>query len=365
MSFSFVEGLDPAIARKVPLPADRGCFSLPRILLAFLSDPALWQLAGIPVAAALVGFLANWVAIRMSFRRGILERSAETFAGSTLKRLVTLSELCELIDPRLVAGQILKVVLPRLRRMTDELMLEQDPGLWRAIPELVKQRIYANLEQELPRRIEALAEEAGAGIGELVDFDDLVAGRLKSDPALAERIFYECGRAEFRFLLRSGLVIGFLLGLLQLAIWRVYPLWWTLPLGGAILAYASRRLALAMAGQGVFRERQAAAASWCRIVAAEVLSVRAIVQAMLYGPKKGNTERLIRRHLEPIAWQAVAPFEAGVEMAVGRDRMQAIAALVGRNSLAIAALPFEDWRFNQERSEVVERLLRERLQKSL
>jgi hypothetical protein len=104
------------------------------------------------------------------------------------------------------------------------------------------------------------------------------------------------------------------------------------------------------------------AATWCRIVASEIVSVRAIMQAMLYGPKKENTERLIRKHLEPIAWQAVAPFEAGIEMAVGRDRMRAIAALIGRNALAIAALPFEDWHFNRERSELVERLLRERME---
>jgi uncharacterized membrane protein YheB (UPF0754 family) len=362
-------------------------------LPAWLSDSAFWQNASIPVVAGLVGWFTNWVAIEMTFRplaawgwppffgwHGIIPskagRMAEIFVDSTMIKLGTLPELFERMEPQKIAGQILKVVKPRLRRMTDELMLEQDPGLWRATPDLIKERIYANLEAELPRRIEALLAEASGRIEELVDFKQMVVGRLRDDPALLNRIFIESGRAEFHFLVRSGLYFGFLFGLLQLALWLFYPAWWTLPVAGAIVGYATNWLALNIVFrplhprrvgpfvlQGIFLKRQKeVAATWCHIVAGEIVSVRAIIQAMLYGPKKENTEELIRRHLEPIAWQAGAPFEAGIEMAVGRDRMQAIAALVGTRSLAIATLPFEDWQFNRDRSELVERLLRERME---
>ncbi len=36
--------------------------------------------------------------------------------------------------------------------------------------------------------------------------------------------------------------------------------------------------------------------------------------------------------------------------------------LVGEKSIAVSTEPFDDWHFNQERAEIVERLLRERME---
>ena len=47
---------------------------------------------------------------------------------------------------------------------------------------------------------------------------------------------------------------------------------------------------------------------------------------------------------------------------MGREKMKAIRETVGRKSLAISGHPFEDWHFNRERSELVERLLRQRME---
>lgn len=360
---------------------------------AWLTDPAFWQNATIPIVAALVGWLTNWVAIVMTFRplrawgwppllgwQGIIPakagRMAEIFVDSTMAKLGTLSELFERMEPDRIAAQIVKVTVPRLRRITDEVMLEQDASLWRATPDLVKERIYANVEASLPQRVALLIRETGERIGELVDFKHMVVSRLVGDPALMNRIFLESGRAEFRFLVRSGLYFGFLFGLFQLALWLAYPAWWTLPVAGAVVGYATNWLALNLVFrplhpvrwgpfvfQGIFLRRQnQVAAVWCRIVAAEIVSVRAIAGALLNGPKSANTEALIRRHIEPIVHDAVAPFGTGIEVTLGRDKMRAIRDTVGRKSLAIAAQPFEDWHFNRDRSELVENLLRQRME---
>lgn len=360
---------------------------------AWLTDPAFWQHASIPIVAALVGWLTNWVAIEMTFRplrpwgrppffgwQGIIPakagRMAEIFVDSTMSKLGTLAELFERMEPDRIGAQILTVAMPRLRRMTDEVMLEQDAALWRATPELVKERIYANAAASLPLQVARLIKEIRERIGELVDFKHLVVSRLAGDPALMNRIFLESGSAEFRFLVRSGLYFGFLFGLFQLALWWVYPAWWTLPVAGAIVGYATNWLALNLVFrplrpirvgpfvfQGLFLKRQSqVAAVWCRIVAAEIVSVRAIAFAMLKGPRSELAEALIRRHIEPLVNEAVGPFQAGIEVTLGRDKMRAIRDAVGRQALAIAPLPFEDWHFNRERSELVEYLLRRRIE---
>lgn len=360
---------------------------------AWLTDPAFWQNASIPIVAGLVGWYTNWVAIEMTFRplkawgwppflgwQGIIPakatRMAEIFVDSTMIKLGTLPELFQRMEPDKIAAQILKVVTPRLRRMTDEVMLEQDPDLWRSTPDLIKLKIYDNVEQALPQAVEGLMQEASERIEELVDFKHMVVSRLSDDPALLNRIFLESGAAEFHFLVRSGLYFGFLFGLFQLGQWLLYPAWWTLPVSGAIVGYATNWLALnivfrplhprrfgPLVLQGIFLKRQKqVAAVWCRIVTTEIVSVRAIIQAMLAGPKKATTEALIRKHIEPIVYAGVAPFQAGIEMAVGRDKMKAIREMVGRRSLAISAHPFDDWHFNRERSLLVEKLLVQRME---
>ena len=382
-----------------------GCFRLPSLLLAgagrqkaatlfdWLQDPVFWKYANIPIVAGLVGWYTNWVAIEMTFKplkawgwppflgwQGIIPakatRMAEIFVDSTMIKLGTLPELFQRMEPEKIAEQILKVITPRLRRFTDEVMLEQDPALWRSTPDLIKEQIYSNLEKSLPQLVEALMKEASERIEELVDFKHMVVNRLSQDPALLNRIFLESGRAEFHFLVVSGLYFGFLLGLLQLAQWIFFPAWWTLPVSGAIVGYATNWLALNIIFrplhptkvgpfvlQGIFLRRQKeVAGTWCSIVTTEIVSVRAIIQSMLNGPKKDATEALIRKHIEPIVYDAVAPFHLGVEMAMGREKMKAIRETVGRKSLAISGHPFEDWHFNRERSELVERLLRQRME---
>ncbi len=354
---------------------------------------ASWKFASIPIVAGLVGWYTNWVAIEMTFKpikawgwppflgwQGIIPakatRMAEIFVDSTMIKLGTLPELFEQMEPDKIAEQILKVMTPRVRRITDEVMLDQDPALWRSTPDLVKQKIYSNIEQSLTQTIEGLMAEASERIEDLVDFKHMVVTRLSEDPALLNRIFLESGKAEFHFLVRSGLYFGFFFGLIQLVQWLLFPAWWTLPISGAIVGYATNWFALNIVFrplhptkvgpfvlQGIFLRRQKeVAAIWCQIVTTEIVSIRAIIQAMLYGPKKEATEALIRKHIEPLVYDGVAPFQLGVEMAVGREKMKAIRELVGKKSLAISEKPFDDWHFNRERSEVVEKLLRQRME---
>ncbi len=96
-------------------------------------------------------------------------------------------------------------------------------------------------------------------------------------------------------------------------------------------------------------------------MAAELLGGRAIFQAMFGGPRREATEALVRRHLEPMVYGGVAPFRAGIEMAIGRDKMRAIRDWAVARSGPLALLAFDDWNFHRESSARVEQLLNRRL----
>ncbi|MCG8456708.1 MAG: hypothetical protein MI919_10545, partial [Holophagales bacterium] len=275
-----------------------------------------------------------------------------------------------------IADQIVRVMAPRLPRYTDEIMFEQDDALWRATPELIRRRIYDQVQRELPRLVKALMAEANQQIEDLVDFEHMIVDRLANDRALLNRLFQESGSEEFRFIIRSGLYFGFLFGLIQLLVWWLYPAAWVLPAFGMLVGYATNWIALNVIFrplhptrigpfvlQGIFLRRQKqVAAAWCRLVTAEIVNVRSIIHTMVHGARKERSHRLIRDHMEPLVREAVRPLELPVAFAVGHGRLDNIRDRVGEKSVEVSTAPFDDWHFNQERSIRIENLLRERIE---
>ncbi|MEM8996080.1 MAG: hypothetical protein AAGF23_14935 [Acidobacteriota bacterium] len=362
-------------------------------LLQGLDLVEVLKYASIPVVAGVVGWGTNWAAIELTFKplefkgirpflgwQGIIpakaERMAAIFVDSTMVKLGTLPELFEEMEPDLIAEQIVRVAGPRLPRYTDEIMFEMDDALWRSTPELVKQRIYQRVQDRLPALVDGLMEEANEDIENLIDFKQMIVSRLSNDRALLNRLFLESGREEFRFIIRSGLYFGFLFGLLQLLVWIVLPAWWVLPAFGIVVGYATNWIAINVIFrplyptkvgpftlQGIFLKRQKeVAAVWCALVTKEMVSVRAIIHAMMFGPHQERSHALIRRHLEPLVQEAVAPFDLPVELVVGEDRLARIRERVGEKSIEVSTTPFDDWHFNRGRSVRIEALLRQRME---
>ena len=60
------------------------------------------------------------------------------------------------------------------------------------------------------------------------------------------RLFERCGERDLRFVVRSGLLFGGLLGLLQMLLWRVWSPWWSLALTGGLVGYVTDLLAIRM-----------------------------------------------------------------------------------------------------------------------
>jgi uncharacterized membrane protein YheB (UPF0754 family) len=358
-----------------------------------LHDPEFWKHASIPVVAALVGWGTNWVAIKMTFHpvkplgwppflgwHGIVpskaEKMAATFVDSTMSRLGTVAELFEQIEPERVAAQAVGWVEPRMAEYTDEVMRARDAVLWENLPELVKDGIRDRARRRLPRLIHGAVGEIGRRIEELLDFRDMIVGRLSGDPALLNRLFLESGEREFRFIVRSGLWFGFLFGLVQLAVWVAYPAPWVLPAFGAAVGWATNWIALNLIFRplhpkrvgpfvlhGLFLRRQReVAAVWCRIVTREILTARGLIRALLTGPRAARVEEVIRRHLRPLVDESVDLLRPLAQVAVGLEGYAGLRETVGEKAVAVSAEPFDDPFFNEARARRVEHLLRERME---
>jgi uncharacterized membrane protein YheB (UPF0754 family) len=362
-------------------------------LLDVLGHPEFWRYASIPVVAGIVGWGTNWVAIQLTFyplrfvgRRpylgwqGIIpskaEKMAAIFVDSTMSRLGTLAELFQQMQPAAIADQIVRVMSPRLEHLADEILRRESPALWRATPAPIKARVYESIRGQFPRLVQGLMDDVGSRVEELIDFKHMITHRLVEDRGLLNRLFLESGDREFRFIVRSGLYFGFLFGLVQLWVWIVVPAWWVLPAFGILVGYATNWIALNVifrplhprrigpwTVQGLFLKRQSEVArAWCRLVTREIVTVRALIHSMMKGPRADRSEALIQRHMAPLVAEAVGPLRLAAELTLGRESFAGLAEQVGRRSVDLSTAPFDDWRFNRDRAEVVEQLLRERME---
>lgn len=358
-----------------------------------LEHPDFWKYVSIPFVAAVVGWATNWVAIKLTFQplefvgiepylgwQGIIPskatKMAATFVDSTMSRLGTLAEVFEQIEPEKISAHIVRHVEPRLDEYTDEIMRRRDAVLWENLPSLVRDQVYSRARRRLPRLVGALVADVGERFEELLDFKLMVTAQLESDKALLNRLFVESGDKEFRFIVRSGFYFGFLFGLVQLAVWLVYPAWWVLPVFGLIVGWATNWIALNLIFRplhpkrigpfvlhGLFLRRQKeVAAVWCRIVTREIITVHNLMHNLLFGPSGERVHKIIRRHMKPLVDESLEGVRTFAQIAVGLEGFAEIRESVGEMAVDVSAEPFADPFFNETRAVVVERLLRQRME---
>jgi uncharacterized membrane protein YheB (UPF0754 family) len=359
---------------------------------ALLGNLEFWKYVSIPVVAAIVGWATNWVAIQLTFYplefvgrppflgwQGIIpakaRRMAEIFMDSTMNRLGTVAEVFEQMDPQKISRHISLSLRPRMEEYTDEILLKTHPVLWENLPRLFRERVYQSARDALPRLVDNLVQESGERIEELVDLKHMVVTRLTNDRQLLNRLFLECGDQEFRFIIRSGLYFGFLFGLVQLAVWYFYPQWWVLPLFGLIVGWATNWIALNVIFrplhpkkigpwivQGLFLRRQPEVAGvWCHIVTREILTIRALVDEMLNGPRSGHSRSLIQRHMKPLVDESAGLARGLAQVALGPEGIAEIEQSVGHKAVEVSPDPFDNHIFNEGRARVVAEVLTERM----
>ena len=356
------------------------------------AHPEFWKYASIPFVAGIVGWVTNWVAVKLTFYplqfrgwkpwlgwQGIIPskagRMAEIFVDSTMSRLGTLAEYFREMQPQRIGDHIVQVMAPRMREFTDDVMAAHHPRLWERLPPMLREQIYQRIDNELPVLVEAMMDDIADRVDGLVDLKQMIKDRLVGEPRVLNRLFLESGAKEFRFIVRSGFTFGFLFGLIQLAVWILLPAWWVLPLFGLLVGYATNWIAINIIFrplrpkkigpftlQGLFLKRQhEVSAVWCGLVVREIMTISAIVDNMLHGNKHAATRSLIQHHMRPIVDEAVAGIRPMAQMAVGVDSFIAIKETVGKKALSVSAAPFNDPSFIEERAEVVGEMLTARM----
>ena len=149
-------------------------------------------------------------------------------------RLITPAEVVSRLDPDAMAEQLREPLASVVEQITREVMEEYSPGVWATLPEGARTRVVRRVQAEAPEIVAAVLRDVRDGVDRVLDLKTMVTATLVKDRALLNRIFLEAGAHEFRFIVRSGIFFGFIIGCIQASVWYLTQNPWILPVFGGI-----------------------------------------------------------------------------------------------------------------------------------
>ncbi|MFF5989886.1 DUF445 family protein [Prauserella flavalba] len=324
----------------------------------------------IPVVAALIGYVTKLVAIRMMFQplnftglrlrgkpflgwQGIVPKRAARMASiacdTMTQQLVTPREVVERLDPERIAKEIERPLLAATEEIVTDIAAEYQPGLWEALPERVRRLVVRRVQAEAPKMVAAVMDAIKNDVESVFDLKDMVVTSLVKDKALLNRIFQEAGHKEFRFIARSGLLFGGLIGIVQMVVWLAFRVPLIMPLFGLFIGWFTDWLALKMIfrpkeptrylglfeWQGLFIKRRAEVSeAYAELIAREIITPHNVIEAVLRGPFSDKVVTLIQRQVDAELAKQTSFAKPLVVMAIGSRRYQEMKARIADQVMA-------------------------------
>ena len=288
-----------------------------------------WPLyAAIPFVAAIIGYVTKRVAIEMMFRpldfvgikgtflgwQGIVPRHGGRMAAVATElltsNLIDLGDVVAKINPDRIVAEIEQPLLRTIDETARGILEQHYPRVWEAMPALGQDLVIKQLQASAPRLVRQLADDLRTNVHEVIDIKHMAVRKLTEDKALLVGLIRETSRPEMRFIARSGIYFGFLLGVVQALVWALTKEPLVLPIfGGCIglftdwlaikLIFVPRepvRLGRRFTLQGKFQRRRAEVAhQYGELIARDVLTVSNLVDALVHGPRSDRTYAMIHR----------------------------------------------------------------------
>ena len=303
----------------------------------------------IPFVSGIIGWTTNAIAIRMLFApierigwrflswHGVLPAHAERMARLCVQlmtaRLLDIDAAFHRVKPEKVAELLGPSLEKCAEEIAEQVLSERFPRVWEAMPERARRKVRERLRERLPGAVQSLMTEVGEDVERYIDVESLVVDAFVGDRRLVNELFWECGRIEFGFIVRSGLLFGTLFGLIQMLVWIFVQPSWFLPFTGLLVGWATNWIALKMVfrprqergrgpfrWQGLFHRRQVEVSeAYANFFGRRVLNPEALVSAVIRGPAADRVAALIQRSVASAVDQASGPARPFIQLVVGTE----------------------------------------------
>jgi uncharacterized membrane protein YheB (UPF0754 family) len=365
------------------------------------------ELITIPLFTGVIGYVTNWTGVLMLFRplrfrgvrlpglkilfpflprmvqvlplfrydgrigwQGIVPSRADKMASIAvdkgLAKLGGIGDFYRELEPDRIAEHLASVARVEIRDGVEEIMLRENPQLWRDLPPVIKEVVHARVQQQLPAIVQDLTDRIGDNIDQLIDAKLMVIRYFDAHPELLNSLFQEIGRKELRFMQNFGFYFGFPMGFVLVGLVQAFPYWWVLPLGGMVIGWVANYLGLTMIfeptfpnkwipwRQGLFIKRKdEVTKGYARIISTHVITLHNIGDELLHGPRSDRTHQILEDTLRPAVDRAVGRARSAVRVAVGPREYDQIKTSLAAQAAEFAPIAFADVDFNRRQSDKI------------
>lgn len=197
-------------------------------------DFTSWQTYAVPIIGAFIGWVTNYIAIKMLFHprkplkvlfltfHGIFPKNKSRIAnklGTVVQRdLINFSDIKERFKDPDALGNFKEEIAVRIDDAIRE-RLAKAPVLNSIVPEPFVQSVHKTIVKEIENNLPQVIESSITKIEQKLDIQELVRNKVSnfSDEKL-ENMLLDITAREFKFIEIIGGVLGFLIGIIQLLI---------------------------------------------------------------------------------------------------------------------------------------------------
>ncbi len=322
-----------------------------------------------PFIAGAIGYFTKLVAIRMMFRphkfrgikpfgwQGIIPRRApemvEVLCKTLTGRLISAGDIVGRVDAKELARRMDRPLRKEVARIVPIVAEEYQPALWHVLPgparDLVIQRAQDTAVEMVPKLVKSLRKN----IDDVFDLQEMVTAEFLSDPDILERMFLDVGRREFAFIRQSGLVFGFVIGILQAAIWAATHQPLVMPIFGLFIGWFTDWAALRLifnpkepkkylgviTWHGLFlKHRIPVSEEYGVLIATRVLTSDRVVRSMFAGPRTAEVSALFAKVIQKALREEMADLEKHLRRELGRFAFNDLDDLVGVGDLSVGSV---------------------------
>ena len=321
-----------------------------------LSDLTFIGYLAIPLISAAIGWGTNWLAAQMIFWpvefrgfkplylgwQGVVPKRIHIMAAKACDlitgKLLSVEEVFNRVDPARVARLLGTVIEELTPRLADEIMKEVAPRVWNRVPSVLKKPIHDKIVEDAPHVVERITADLKQNITRVFDLKQVVISALVRDKVLMNNVIIGCARPELRFLVKTGLYLGFTAGLAQVVVWHLWQKWWILPLFGAVVGYITNWVAIKLVFEpreprkilgitfhGLFLKRQQEVAeAYAQQVQSGILNPTNILEGILRSPASNELFKIIYHRVSEEIDKNAGVAKPLMEVAFGTDEVERI-----------------------------------------
>jgi uncharacterized membrane protein YheB (UPF0754 family) len=193
------------------------------------------QLVAIPLIGGLIGWLTNMIAVRMLFRprkpfhllglriQGLIPRRQPELAvsiGHTVQsHLISHRDVRAVLSRADVRNGLDELLAPRIAGFIETGLKQLHPMVGMMLTQATREKLETLLLMEVEALLPELGERMLDTLEEQMNFQQIVEEKVRAfDLAKLEQIILDIARRELRAIELLGGLLGFLIGLIQIAI---------------------------------------------------------------------------------------------------------------------------------------------------